>query len=79
MQGCHNVCIEFTAKISGFTSHSDAVRMSKRDRIRFHFKETDIKLFKENLVQYKLTFDIALSVKSLREKSVFAVPLMAPA
>lgn len=52
LQGCHNVCIEFTAKISGFTSHSDAVRMSKMDRIRFHFKETDIKLFKENLVQY---------------------------
>ncbi|KAK7731727.1 hypothetical protein SLS53_008671 [Cytospora paraplurivora] len=71
LYGCHNVCMKFTAKVSELTSHSDAVKMSIRDRIRFHFKDTDIKLLKESLVQYKLTFNIALSVEFLQAHRAF--------
>lgn len=65
MQGCQILCDEFTKRLSELTSHSDADHISKRDRVQLHFNDTDIMLLKERLLQYKLTFDVALGVASL--------------
>lgn len=65
IQGCQQLCNEFTKRISDLTSHSKPNYICKRDRIRFHFHDTEIMLLKERLLQYKLTFDIALNVASL--------------
>lgn len=65
MQGCQELCEEFTQKLSKHTAHSSEDRMSKRDRISLHFNGAEILVLKERLVQYKLTFHIALDVASL--------------
>lgn len=65
MQGCQQLCDDFTKRLSELTSHSDAEYMGRRDRLRFLFNNAEIMLLKERLVQYKLNFDIALNVASL--------------
>lgn len=65
IQGCQQLCDEFTGLISELTSHSRVNYIGKRDRIRFHFNDTEIMLLKERLLQHKLSFDIALNVASL--------------
>ncbi|ROW08963.1 hypothetical protein VMCG_02966 [Cytospora schulzeri] len=69
MQGCQQLCDEFTKRLAELTSHSNEEYIGRRDRLRFHFNDTEIMLLKERLVQYKLTFDIALNVASLRTTS----------
>ncbi|KUI52654.1 hypothetical protein VP1G_00118 [Cytospora mali] len=69
LQGCQKLCDEFLQRITELTSHSRPTYISKRDRIRFHFNDTEITHLKDRLVQYKLTFDIALNVASLRTTS----------
>ncbi|KUI71401.1 hypothetical protein VM1G_06957 [Cytospora mali] len=69
LQGCQKLCDEFLRRINELTSHSTPVYISKRDRVRFHFNDTEITHLKDRLVQYKLTFDIALNVASLRTTS----------
>lgn len=65
MQGCQELCEHTAQKLSKLTSHSNADYLSKRDRIALHFNDTEIMIFKERLVQYKLTFNVCLGVASL--------------
>ncbi|KAK1830652.1 hypothetical protein QBC39DRAFT_105331 [Podospora conica] len=59
---CKTVCDKFAATLSHLTKHSKEGEVSKRDRIRVHFGEEDIKLHRSTLAMYISTLDIAIGL-----------------
>jgi hypothetical protein len=65
LEACKGMCDDFTLKLSKMTSHSQADKVSWRDRARLHFNEKDVALLQSDLEKHKQTVDVAIGVATL--------------
>lgn len=65
MQSCQASSDAFSKRLTELTSHSSEERLAKRDRIRLHFNDNEIRLLQETLGQAQRTLSDALGFANL--------------
>lgn len=65
LEGCAKACKDFRTKLSEIMSHSTQGHTSRRDKVKLHFQEQDILVFRYRIASWKATLSIALELASL--------------